>query len=782
MKPLPARLSLGRAMMSTLLCSVLAAPVAQLAQAATVTALAAASAPAPVGSAGQPVTGRSLFEQLLDTEDGGHVVPFPFPALLQRLRAHLDPRQPMGGLAVVLIPLGRSLQRHAAGDVDAFRYPRVVAAATGEPPADAPPGHPYLKDRLYVAYHEKAESLEIISYNEDAGRFEFQLVLDYRAGARPRIVQANRSLCLACHQNAAPIFSRPAWDETSASPPIAARLAATGRDFYGLPWRHGVDVPDAIDAATARANRLALVQSLWQLGCAANTPQEGIECRAEALLQALLLRLGGSPADAADTRFRTRLLEPLLANWSLRWPQGLVVPDPQIPNRQPFAGFEGGLTPPADAQLADYADIGAAFDPLALRAPLEHWAGRDAVDIERFLRLLGGIFSDADLALIARLLAQRPPAPAGESPLSCTARAVAGGERLDLDCADRTGLRLQMRLHGDAASRWRFDGGVIDRLQPPQGAAATGVALARSGDARPGSGDDLRFEPIERPGAPLRLPGGERITRLVVSAMAPAPPAPSANAPAAHVPSRPEPAAPDSAHAEIRLTLVDDLQPLRDAVEALAERNRAGQDDALTDAPLRRHALLGPLLTELGVSALAISPLSAPWPRSPLPPSGRADAGHGEPPMPEGTHAANTEPARSDNVHAPRAAPAPSLATRWPDDLQAFLRQCSQCHAEDAAFPPSFLRGDEAAVRTKLAACAARIYYRLQMNRLPPGARLKTPMPPPAAPHAADFARSTDLDAMQALLGRLLQAGGKSAVAVLEQPYASLPPCRPSGH
>ena len=85
-------------------------------------------------------------------------------------------------------------------------------------------------------------------------------------------------------------------------------------------------------------------------------------------------------------------------------------------------------------------------------------------------------------------------------------------------------------------------------------------------------------------------------------------------------------------------------------------------------------------------------------------------------------------------------------------------------------------------MRTKLAACAARIYYRLQMNRLPPGARLKTPMPPPAAPHAADFARSTDLDAMQALLGRLLQAGGKSAVAVLEQPYASLPPCRPSGH
>ncbi len=778
--------------MWTLLCGVLATPVAQLAQAATAAAPAAASAAAPDGATTQLAPGRSLFEQLLDTEDGQPTVPFPFPVLLQRLRAQLDPTRPMGGLAVVLIPLGRSLQRHAAGDVDAFRYPRVVAAANGEPPADAPPGHPYLKDRLYVAYHEKAESLEVISYSEDAGRFEFQLVLDYRAGARPRVLPANRSLCLACHQNAAPIFSRPSWDETSASPPIAARLAATGRDFYGLRWRHGVDVPDAIDAATARANRLALAQDLWRHGCASSTPQAGIDCRAEALLQALLLRLGGSPPDTADTRFRTRLLEPLLANWALRWPLGLVVPDPQIANRQPFAGIEGGLAPPEDAQLARYADIGAAFDPLALRTPLEHWQGRDAADAERFLRLLGGFFSDADLALITRLLAQRPPAPVGERTLSCSARTAAGGARLDLDCADPAGLRLQMRLHGDAAFPGRFDAGVIDRLQPPHGAAASGVALVRAGEGRVGSGDRLRFEPAERRGAPLRLPGGERIVGLVLSGPAPSPPAPSATVPFSTAPvatppsapalSGPEPAAPDSDQAEIRLALIDDLQPLRDAVETLAQRNRTGDDDALGDGPLRRHVLLGPLLAALGADALADATFTAPRPHSTLPTPGGAYAARGElPTIADGAHAASAAPAPPDNAHAASAASVPPLATRWPDELQPFLRQCSQCHAEDAAFPPAFLRGDEAAVRTKLAACAPRIYYRLQMNRLPPGARLKTPMPPPAAPHAADFARSTDLDGMQALIGRLLQAGGNSAATVLEQPYASLPPCRPGG-
>ena len=221
--------------------------------------------------------GRSLFDRLLEREtDGAPQVPFPFPALLQRVRAHLDGEDPSGGLAIVLIPLGRSLQRHAAGDVDAFRFPRVVAAVTGEPAPDAPAGHLYLKDRLYLAHHERAEALEVISYNEDAGRFEFQLVLDYRAGATPRVVPANRTLCLACHQNAAPIFSRPSWDETSASPPVAARLAATGLDYQGLPWRHGVDVPEAIDAATARANRLAVTQRLWQEGCALATVQASV--------------------------------------------------------------------------------------------------------------------------------------------------------------------------------------------------------------------------------------------------------------------------------------------------------------------------------------------------------------------------------------------------------------------------------------------------------------------------------------------------------------------------
>jgi len=74
-----------------------------------------------------------------------------------------------------------------------------------------------------------------LARDEAAGRFEFQLVKDYRAGGRPQVVYANRTLCFACHQNGAPIFSRALWDETNANPQTAALLAASGHHFYGIP-------------------------------------------------------------------------------------------------------------------------------------------------------------------------------------------------------------------------------------------------------------------------------------------------------------------------------------------------------------------------------------------------------------------------------------------------------------------------------------------------------------------------------------------------------------------
>ena len=103
--------------------------------------------------------------------------------------------------------------------------PRLVVAVTGDRAAG--PGSPRLADRLFLGYQPAADAIEAISYNEAAGRFEFQDLVGYSKGARPE--PAERRVCLACHQGGGPIFARPLWSETNANPAIADRLAPWAR-------------------------------------------------------------------------------------------------------------------------------------------------------------------------------------------------------------------------------------------------------------------------------------------------------------------------------------------------------------------------------------------------------------------------------------------------------------------------------------------------------------------------------------------------------------------------
>lgn len=240
-----------------------------------------------------PQAGRSLFDIVttLQSPDGARlVVPFPF----DRLRALI---MTAGGLsasdvAETLLPIGRSLQREAAAP-DFFGSPRRVFAVTSEP-RDADPARTLImRDRLYLGYQPKSETLEVISFNEEAGRFEFQVVEDYAPGKQPRVVQARRALCLSCHQNAGPILSQPPWNETPANAAVAARLAAAA----------GTPMPDAGRIAAYRrsaqnlhrsigaANRLLHASRLWSRLCSA--PNTARHCKVNVLSTVLEHRLSG---------------------------------------------------------------------------------------------------------------------------------------------------------------------------------------------------------------------------------------------------------------------------------------------------------------------------------------------------------------------------------------------------------------------------------------------------------------------------------------------------------
>ncbi len=409
-----------------------------------------AKAPAADVASDIPARGRSRFDYLIADKQ----IAFPFSRLRAQIAAQLLPQPGLPPLKITLIPFSRSLQRDASAP-DFFHFPRVVLAVDGDARAGVAP----LKDKLFIGYNEKAAVLEVISYNEPAGRFEFQLVRDYRPGAKPQIFYARRELCLACHQNAAPIFARPLWDETPANPGIAERLRAARQDFYGVPLS-GTDVAYFIDAAVGRANLIPVWNRLWSEGCGGDTA--GDVCRARWLMAALRYRLSGALPDAAEIQ---ALDATIAKRWPSLWPQGLAIANANIPNRDPLAISEPdaiprpkpetrlrdpAITSPQRVSLQQLSRIPARLEPLNPRPPAEIWM---AFPQTAFIAGLAQMWGRAEMQSLDRAL-QKTSAPLTTVILLC--RLHRKPQRVAFDCANN-----MARLSGS----WNSDGGgSIDTL------------------------------------------------------------------------------------------------------------------------------------------------------------------------------------------------------------------------------------------------------------------------------------------------------------------------------
>lgn len=366
-----------------------------------------------------PPVGRSLFDFLITKDENNkkvYDIPFPFSALLARIESHLHSERPQTALKRLLIPVNRSLQRRA-GDGAFFTYPRAVLAADTEADSALSLSGKHLKDRLFIGYHEKTAVLEIISYNEAAGRFEFQLVSNYRADRTPTVRYANRALCTSCHQNQSPIFSRPMWDETNVNPKIAALLAHQRRPYHGFPARQGVGVLQAFDDATDRANDISLAQLLWREGCEqAVRPEQSIRCRAE--LVEWVLRYALSRGSVQDWQTGGAGVKPpsFLAAWGARWPHGLSIPNPDIPNRNPFRYVSVSEFPglsEVEATALEGREPRSLFrgphEPTLPREPLEVWTVPDTPQtLERVLASFAQFFTKADLNRLERMAHRQP--------------------------------------------------------------------------------------------------------------------------------------------------------------------------------------------------------------------------------------------------------------------------------------------------------------------------------------------------------------------------------------
>lgn len=310
---------------------------------------------------------RSLFDHLIAQHES---LPYPFEKLVALVQAQ-DPegRPPLA----LLIPEGRSLLKAQAH----FARPRVLVAADFQAPN--PDGVLGLAARgqLFLGFVEDAAEIEVISYNEAAGRFEFQLVQDYRAGGVPRIVYARRAICTTCHQGGAPIFPQRPWNETNAHAGIARRIVeAHGQDRYlGLPAAVPLAAPERFDELTDIANFMPVAQRLWLDGCGDGAP--GRDCRREMFRLALEFALNPGGFDGGA------VAQTLRARQAVAWPAGgIAVPDNDLRNRDPLTEAGGLrewlrrlLAPRARASGQDLAaferlpPLPAELDPLQPRPP-----------------------------------------------------------------------------------------------------------------------------------------------------------------------------------------------------------------------------------------------------------------------------------------------------------------------------------------------------------------------------------------------------------------------------
>jgi hypothetical protein len=713
-----------------------------------------------------PPVGRSLFDHVFSkTEDGKpiHHIPFPFTALVEYLSQQVESEPGRSPLKRVLIPLNRSLQRNAARP-QFFTFPRAVLGVTSEPAMLSGRSGILLKDRLFLGYQEKANTIEVISYNEAAGRFEFQVVKDYKPGGTPRVLYANRAVCTVCHQNQGPIFARPLWDETNANPKIASLLEAQRRDFYGFPLHQGIDIPNAIDDATDRANESAAYQLLWQDGCERpQSSQDSIECRGDLVRFLLQYLLSGSRAfDSHSPRYTDRLIHTYKTTWQEKWPQGLLISNPDILNRNPLdffsptdgsVGAVSAVTISSDDQ-PNRSAIRSIYEPSVPRTPLATWSpSTDTGSASHAIAGLSGFIAGADIRRMDDHLFQRgaePGQPTRRYASSCrsSSRQGAGSaERLILHCLPSKDADTEPGIGEfsmDAvvyvkAGTWIS--GTIDRLSFDDGDELTDLAISgRSVPTRAAPWKDRILVAQKQSGLHARRADGNAIKEITIQAESPRA---------------------QSATAVATMTLMDDFSPVHEAIDAMARATLAGTSDVLARKPFRRARVMEALYDYLRMPRLIWCCL---------------DDQDMPPPL---TDVDETFDGPSFSIEDDQETiPA----------ITSFRRYCAKCHQGEDSSPPNFLRGSAKQVQDQVNHCAERIYFRLDMWQLRASDRPETPMPPGTALRRLNltperWAAHADLAVLKQYAAAVLQARNGVSPRLddfLVRGYDNLTACLPS--
>ena len=278
-----------------------------------------------------PIRGRSLFDQIYFAEA---VPPKTFPKLLKLLETKYAAE--WNG---VLIPYGRSL----AAPRTNFAKPRAVVATTKINPNPGLCKFPQ-EQSLFLGYAEDTDIVEVISYNDALGRYEFQVIAHFGKTTQ-QLHYVRRAKCTGCHQGGSTIFSFPSWQETNGPRETTevdvayvseevAKAHPGKKELYGIPISHEEVSASPLDGASDRGGERMGGQYLWRDICGGDAARR-TECHARAIDAALPAvkngpcLLGGIKADEKPYKEFSRLLKESFPK------AGIGLPDPNLLDRLP---------------------------------------------------------------------------------------------------------------------------------------------------------------------------------------------------------------------------------------------------------------------------------------------------------------------------------------------------------------------------------------------------------------------------------------------------------------
>jgi hypothetical protein len=444
----------------------------------------------------------------------------------------------------------------------------------------------------------------------------------------------------------------------------------------------------------------------------------------------------------------------LTAQWREKWPQGLLIPDPDVKNRNPlpFVQSAGGTATMRTVALdgRERPAIRSIFEPSLPRGPLAVWTAESGSDgLNRVIAGLAQFLTDADIRRLDEHLFRDGAQKAAEA-------------RYGASC------RYTIRERGATAERLLVHCDPPERLDPAfAGGFAMDAVLYRNGDASiAGTVTHLTFpdgdemSDLDVVGAAVRAHHDETGGRLTLSQKVTGLHARRRDGHAVTgltfhigraVPGGTRPERTGAATASV----VQDFEKADLAIDAVMADSLSGATDALARRPFRRASVLAALFGRLEMPAMEWCCLE-------------------ESGMPQ----ILTDGDADDHNGIDR--------TVTSADLKLFQHYCGSCHHEPEPFPPNFLHGSPGRVKEQIGYCAQRILFRLEMWGLPPGERPEAPMPPVAGLVRLDVSPGqwpghADLAKLKAYAASRAYPDGRMPAkpAWLAQDYDTLQECLP---